>query len=327
MRADSSSVAESVPRTENKARLLACVDQSSTAPSVVGHAAQIAASLGLDLTLARVLEHAGHFGSPADPIDWQLQCQEHSAELAALSENQGGAKPSSQVLLTGDAADELIDWSTANGAALLALATRNDDQHRGIGSTALRVLEHGSASLLLIPPCSSKTPRYRRILVPIDGSPRAESVIPVASRIARHNDAELVLVHVIPTLAQGTGYPGHDLAVLQSQIERQHRRGARAHLDRLRVRAQGDGIAVRSVTLGPADPRHTVCGLAREEEIDLVVMSSHGATGLNDIPCGSVAEYLATHCSMPVLMVRPSLVTGFADDDPGSGDQTVFRFG
>lgn len=318
---------ENAPHAAKKARLLACVDQSSIARSVATHAAAIANSLGLEMTLARVIDDGGPMAPPVDPIDWQMRRQEHRAQLSALVDGVGGEKQASGVLLTGEPADELIDWCKANGTTLLALAMRNDPGPHGIGSTALRILQDGSVSLFLVPPFADHALRYRRILIPLDGSQRAESVIPVARRIARDHGAELVLVHVVPPLRSGAAFQAPHLSALHSEVERQHSRGAREHLERLCQRAHESGLQVRSVMLGPADPRRTVCQFARDQQIDLVVMSSHGATALGDVPCGSVAEYLASHCNMPVLMVRPSLVTGFAGDGCDKDGQSVFHFG
>lgn len=308
-------------------RMLACVDNTPIAHLVAAHAVSIARSLGLELTLARVLREGGRSVRPVDPIEWQLQRQENRSQLRDLTAEFVDTRRPCEALLSGDPGEELIDWCDANGATMLALGTRNRTGHRAMGSTMLRLLEHGSMSLLLVPQQARKTSKYRRILVPIDGSSRAESVIPVARIIARAHGAELLLMHVVPPVHSPSGTQTAQATNLHSEIERQNARGARDHLEQLRLRAQDGGIAVRSEVRGPADPRHAICQFVEERDIDLVVMSSHGATALNDVPCGSVAEYLATHSTVPVVMVRPNLVTGFGGDAIESNGQSVFRFG
>ncbi|MBO6767457.1 MAG: universal stress protein [Erythrobacter sp.] len=326
-RAISEELRENTPHAAKGPRLLACVDETPMARAVTIHAGAVARSLGLEMTLARVIEEGGRYGAPVDPIEWQLRRQEHHSQLRKLAEDANGPRQPAAVLLSGDAGDELIDWSETHGTTLLALATRNDSGRHALGSTVLRLLEHGSASLLLVPPQARVAPTYRRILVPVDGSPRAESVIPVALIIARAHGAELILVHVVPPVRRLSGFRAGQAQDLHSEIERQNARGAREHLEQLRLRAQEVGLVVHSTLLGPAEPRQATCQFAREKDVDLVVMSSHGATALSDVPCGSVAEYLATHCTMPVLMVRPNLVTGFCGDDLEPDGQSVFRFG
>ncbi len=309
--------------------LLACVDETPCASKVGSHSVAIARSLALDVVLARVLPEALHSSLPTDPIAWQLHQHSQRKALQQLADEVGAASDAGGILLSGDdPADELIDWARANGAALLALATNCDQDRKGLGSTALHILEQGSVSLLLVPPKEQQTPvRYKRIVVPIDGSPRSESVLPVARRIARTHHAELVLCHVVPRLSGLTSFGTGHSSELRAEIERQNERSARSSLEQLRLRAMEDGIDVHVKMLGPDDPRHALCRMTQELEADLVVISSHGATALSDVPCGSVAEYLASHCAMPVLMVRPNLVTGLPDDVYDGDGQSAFRFG
>ncbi len=94
----------------------------------------------------------------------------------------------------------------------------------------------------------------------------------------------------------------------------------------MRAHTLDDGLDVRIVITGPGDPRVLLHRLAIEQQVDLVVLSSHGRTGLDDVPCGSVAEYLAIHAPTPVLVVRPNLVCGFGSDFASSPVMSAFRF-
>lgn len=324
--------AEQFERNERTAkvrpRLLACLDETPYAKNVGAHAVAIAGSLALEVVLARVLPESRSSGIPADPIAWQLRQHSHRKALQELANEVGVSPDTAEVLLTGEPADELIDWADTNGAALMALATHRNCNRTGLGSTALHILDHGTVSLLLVPPRHEQpVARYKRIVVPIDGSARAESVLPVALRIARTHNSQLVLCHVVPRLSGLNAFSLGSSSELSAEIERQNERHARESLEQLRLRAMEDGIDVQVRMLGPDDPRHALCRMSHELEADLVIISSHGATALSDIPCGSVAEYLASHCPMPVLMVRPNLVTGLRQDTCDSEGQSVFRFG
>ena len=308
-------------------RLIACVDETSTAQRVVAHAAEMAKNVGMELRIVRVVEDEPVGTSPVDPIEWKIRTQEHRRHLQELARDNGADPMKAGVLLHGDPPAELIDWSAANGGALLALSTQSGAHKFGLGPTALRILEHGTASLFLIPKTANETATCKRVLVPIDGSTRADSVIPFALRIARATGAELILAHVLSKPSRQAGFGPASAPHLHAQIEQEIAARAREHLEQLRIHCADDGLSVRSLVLGPADPRHATCEFATKNHVDLVVMSSHGATALNDVPCGSVAEYLASHCTMPVLMVRPNLVAGFQADNFGLDGQSVFRFG
>lgn len=314
-------------RSENKVpRLVACVDDGEQANAISEHALAIACSLGLEVTFARVIEAPGHFSSPADPIEWQLRRRAQHETLSKFADQDEVEVRANSVLLAGAPAEEISDWAQGHGATLLAIGRRRSDTTRGLGSTAQALLDRADHSLLLVPPGPPRKGGYRRIMVPIDGSTRADSVLPIARRIARTHAADLMLVHIVPRLeVVGASRVPH-LEQLRSQIDVHNKRNAVQHLDELRRRSIEDGVDVRTITRGPGDPRSMLRELAIEEEADLIVMASHGNTGLDDVPCGSVAEYLAGHSPVPLLIVRPNIRCSFGREPTSCRNASVFRF-
>lgn len=194
-------------RSENKVpRLVACVDDGEQANAISEHALAIACSLGLEVTFARVIEAPGHFSSPADPIEWQLRRRAQHENLSKFADQDEVEVRANSVLLAGAPAEEISDWAQGHGATLLAIGRRRSDTTRGLGSTAQALLDRADHSLLLVPPGPPRKGGYRRIMVPIDGSTRADSVLPIARRIARTHAADLMLVHIVPRL-EVVGHP------------------------------------------------------------------------------------------------------------------------
>lgn len=308
-------------------RVLACVDDASSASAVAAHSLAVASSLGLEVTLGRVVESQDRFHSPADPIEWQLRNRRLRRDLERMAEECGLTSRQGSVLLVGKPAEEFSSWARQNGATLLAVASRDAREKAGLGSTAQRLLDRGDASLLLVPPMPvSGKVRYRHIMVPIDGSARAESVLPVAQRIARAHGSELMLVHVVPRVEiMDVAHTPH-VRQLRQEIDGHNLRRARMHLDALRTRVQGAGLKARIITSGPADARSELRHIANHEDVDLVVMSSHGWTGLREVSCGSVTQYFALNCSAPLLIVRPNLVCGSRQERRSSRDAAAFNF-
>jgi nucleotide-binding universal stress UspA family protein len=146
--------------------------------------------------------------------------------------------------------------------------------------------------------------RYARILVPLDGSPRAESALPVAVEIARAHDALLILAHVVPRpeLVCATPPAPEDLELERRVIER-NERVALEYLDRLRTGLAASGLTVRPLLLHDG-VRTRLVRAAEQERADLVVMSAHGRNGRTDAPCGSVAAHLVDHLKAPLLLLR-----------------------
>jgi len=307
-------------------RLVACVDDGEQANAVSAQALAIACSLGLDVTFARVIEAPGHFASPADPIEWKLRRQAQSENLRKFADQDEAEVLANSVLLAGAPADELSDWAQEHGATMLGMGRRRNDNGKGLGSTSQALLESAEHSLLLVPPGTSGKVCYNRIMVPIDGSDRADSVLPIARRIARTHAADLVLVHIVPTLEVVGADHEPQVEQLRAQIDRYNKRNGSQHLEELRQRSVEDGVEVKTITCGPGDPRAMLRDLAVEEEADLIVMASHGNTGLEDVACGSVAEYLAGHSPVPLLIVRPNIRCSFGPEPVSCRNASVFRF-
>ncbi len=327
--------------SKDEPRLLACIDDFDGVHSLAPHALAVACSLGLKVTFARVIELRHHFSSPADPITWHArQCAERENLRQLVSgqtqePEEGGALAASQpdtgqtidsVLLAGNAGEELADWSKTHETSVIAMHRRDSHSGPGLGATAQALMNDGMTSLLLMPPKSLGDATYRRILVPIDGSARAESVMPLARRIARTHHATLILVHVVSEAEDGLQTDEPMLPCLGSELEASCEPGARANLETLRCRSVEDGVPVSIMTVGPADARTELCRIIREQRADMVVMSSHGCTGLEDVPCGSVTDYVAGHSDVPVLIVRPNIECRFGPEPATCAVPSAFRF-
>lgn len=295
--------------------VMACVDGSPAGPLVFAHARAISNCLDSPLTLAQVVEVRKSSRTPKDPFEWQIICSESRAHLHHVVDFEDtSGEPVEEVLLHGVVGDEINRWATANQASLLVFATHKPGRSRThmLGSTARRLLETSERSILLVPPeASTQTDiRYRRLLVPLDGSRRAENVLPVAVRIARQNDADIVLVHVVPTPEIFDSGPDDELSRdLCAKIHDAGEQMARHYLETLRYRLSNEKVRVKVIIAGEGDPRVNLRQIAGEQDADLIVMSAHGHTGLVDQPCGSVTDYLANHLSIPLLIVRD----GFAE--------------
>ena len=313
-------------RASASGRVLACLDDSAFGETVLQHALSVARGLDLSVAAARVIETAHEFNRPADPIEWQMRRREGRRRLDHLvGARAAGAAGIESVLLAGAPADELTAWAKDHEITLMALGTheRSADE-AGLGATAQKVLERAPASLLLVPMSRRFRPKlpYQRLLVPLDGSPRAESVLPIAVRIARAHGAELILAHAVPAFAiAGFGSSGQ-AGELCSQLARQNEAGAREYLDGFQTQLWKERLPVRSIVASNGDPRTKLRQLAIDQHVDLIVVASHGRSGMADVPCGSVTEYLATHAPAPLLIVRPNFAHVFSEK-PGAGSDDI----
>lgn len=143
---------------------------------------------------------------------------------------------------------------------------------------------------------------FQRILIPLDGSLRAEQAIPVAARLAHASHGSVILMRAVsesggiwPSMA-GRADPVQQ--ALASELDEAER-----YLAEIAVSCELEGIPVESVIqLGPAVP--SILEVAQASLTDLIVMCSHSYTGLTRRIMGSVAEKLAREASVPLLVLR-----------------------
>jgi nucleotide-binding universal stress UspA family protein len=144
--------------------------------------------------------------------------------------------------------------------------------------------------------------RIRRILHPSDFSRASGAAFARAVAMAKTNRAELVLTHVlspvIPMVSDGYVSPK-----IYEEIEASQHAGAQKQLDRLAQKAKAAGVRTRTLLLeGMAAEQITRA--ARSRRADLVVIGTHGRTGLAKFFLGSVAGRVVSTASFPVLTVR-----------------------
>ena len=144
--------------------------------------------------------------------------------------------------------------------------------------------------------------RIRRILHATDFSGASKRALNTAVDFARHHKAELLLVHV---LVPNVAYPADSMAdpVFYVEIEKTTRRQAAAHLEKLVKQTQKARLKVKGLLLrGTAHEQ--IVRAARNRRADLIVIGTHGRTGLKRLLMGSVAGRVVSEATAPVLIVR-----------------------
>jgi nucleotide-binding universal stress UspA family protein len=184
-----------------------------------------------------------------------------------------------------------------------------------LGSTAQQVLAAAQGSVLIARAMAEGDSVVcpKRILVPLDGSVRAESVLPAALRLGSEHGAELLLVYVVhePATTAVLCAP-EDIAVAENLATRLAISGKR-YLDGLCDQLVREGASARAVVLRSKDERQTLLELSVKERSDLIVLSAHGSTCNASLNFGSVTATLLTHSKIPLLVfqdLRESVVKG-----------------
>jgi nucleotide-binding universal stress UspA family protein len=152
--------------------------------------------------------------------------------------------------------------------------------------------------------------KFKRILVPLDGSPLAKRALPVALALAQKFESQIILLRVldIPVPTPPTSHPEVMIGWVREARQHAHQE-ALSYLETVQGELDQQGVKTRTLLRDTA-PAEDILDVAGAENIDLIVMSSHGRSGLTRWTFGSVAEKVARHSPCPVLLIRQKSETG-----------------
>ena len=143
---------------------------------------------------------------------------------------------------------------------------------------------------------------FQRIVVPLDGSRRAERAIPVAARIARASGGSVVLLRVVSIATEPWPTMVSQPTMRQQAMDAELTE-AETYLSEVATRPKLDHLPTETVALSGSTPS-TILDVAHSCQADLIVLCSHGYTGMTRWVLGSVAEKVARHVGVPVLILR-----------------------
>ena len=142
---------------------------------------------------------------------------------------------------------------------------------------------------------------YKTILVPLDGSKRAEAILSHIEELSKLYNARVIFLQVVepPPLIVG---PEGDIALHQQEIERWEKQ-AKSYLSALEGEFQEKGIKTKKhIIHGPVID--AIIKVAEQEGADLIALASHGRTGLSKVFYGSVAAGVLHRIDRPLLLIR-----------------------
>lgn len=143
---------------------------------------------------------------------------------------------------------------------------------------------------------------YKKILVPLDGSPIAEAVLPHAEALAKAESAELIILRV-PNIPAGE-YIALD-PLVASTIRKDIREEAAKYVTKTVDALKKDNIKVTGITKEGSVP-DIILEVAEETHADMIAMSTHGRTGVKRWLMGSVADKIIHHTHIPVMLIHPN---------------------
>jgi nucleotide-binding universal stress UspA family protein len=144
----------------------------------------------------------------------------------------------------------------------------------------------------------------RIILLPTDFSECASHAVPVAADLARQMGARILCLHVVEPVVPAVGWTPVAEPLPIADISEQLEESAERELPKVAACEECEGLEVEEL-IAHGEAASEIVRVARERGADLIVISSHGRTGLGRILFGSTAESVVRHAHCPVLVVKP----------------------
>jgi nucleotide-binding universal stress UspA family protein len=288
--------------------ILVPLDGSRLAECVLPHAVAVARAFGARITVLHVMQ-SGRSRS-TDPLGWHVRKVEAQAYLKqVVGRLQKVGLSVDDVFLEGQAAERVVKFAHEEHVDLIILSShgRSGLSMWNISSVVQKIILRAYTSTMIVRAYRPgekdlEGVHYRRLLLPLDGSQRAECVLPLAVTLAHSHESQLLLARVVRKPEFPHRFPlTREEMELRDQVVERNRREASRHLEELHSQLKVDA---QTRLLVSDDAPAALHRLVEEEEIDLVLLSAHGYTGTPRWPYGSMALNFITFGTTPLLMVQ-----------------------
>jgi len=298
-------------------RILVPLDGSESAQLALPYAEKLAGRLGSRITFIYVIESADDKQYQMHQLDLQKIVEATKSGIEVYLDERGGKEVKvDAVILTGNPAEEIVNYSDKENIGLIVMSThgRSGIKRWAMGSVADKVLRATAKPLALIrgrraEPGASEKGMLNKILATLDGSKQSEAVIPYVEELASKLKTEVIVLQVVAPDYHIYTAGGPEYGVYSEQQIDSARAFARDYLERIVASLKEKGIAAMS---------HVMSGTATDEiikfadasDIGLVAMITHGRSGVSRWALGSVAERVLRAGNAPLLLIRaPGAIT------------------
>jgi len=310
-------------------RILVPLDGSPRAELILSQIARILRRDDAEVLLLRVVDIPEAVGRISLAILRQKEREEAQQYLHDIILRFGDkAEKIHARVAEGWTAEVILETARTEGATMIAMTThgRTGLARCALGSIAEKVARASNVPVLLVrsfrrsakgdlePLVPAELP-FRRILVPVDGSPTSMSAIGAAEKFAHLYESEILVLHVVPPyMPPGAMLPGMEAAIPFTRPEP-------LASDEDPVTAQAadrfrhSGLQASRLTV-EGEPASEILELSINRSADLIALGTHGRSGLQRWALGSVAERVLRSTEVPLLLVRTPTATKAAKKRP-----------
>ncbi len=295
--------------------ILVPLDGSYLGECVLPHVETIAHAFHAKVVFLRVLDkkQATEKAQLFDLVNWQINKTKAKMYLEKVASRfQESGLQIETVILEGLVAESINEYALKRRIKLIILSShgRSGLSQWGISSVTQKIILSAPASILLIRAHQSAVSKpierqYPRILVPLDGSRRAENVLPMITPLARLHQSQIHMVQVVkkPEMARQMPFT-HEETELSDRILASNQDEATRYLDQMRFHSHLKGIDIQIHIMVNENAATALHGIVDQEHIDMVALSAHGYSGNNQWPYGSIVNNFIQYGKVPLLIVQ-----------------------
>ena len=305
-------------------RILCPVDFSDASQFALAPAVTLATEFGAELVLAHVLDYPyPHVGPVVQGFDIEdyYSAMERTAEEQLQDLVDDDARKFATVravVRRGSAFREILRLAEEEMPDMLVLPThaRTGLDHVLWGSVAEKIVRMAPCPVMTVSPRQQQPKAFgaQRVLLATDFSKGSEHALETAVSLARHYRAELILVHVVTVWDYDPANPDWRFPPLPADHVNEIELQGKQRLEDRGADVATDGLRVKTLLVRGFDPGLEIVRTADEEGADVIVMSTHGRTGVSHLVIGSTAEKVVRYASCPVLTVKRDAASALLDD-------------
>lgn len=322
----------------NLKRILVPTDFSNASVSAYIHAQALAQKYGAKVDLIHVVPVLQYFTESFSKLEFPLSLKEEDLypHLKDGAQHQmqdllddyfhDNNKGEPVVMIHRKPSKAIVEFSRENGYDLIVLASRGKHNSKIRGGVTEDIIRHSHIPVYAVD-SRIRDEQLKRILVPTDTSSISFACMPLALTLADAYDSELILFHVLElygTLSENISqknYESKELNIYYSLIDSLKnylweiddanitiKRGEKNYADEIIIT---DGTSqkvfpLKTVIRRGVSAHYEIENYAREDHIDVIVMTTHGYTGLAHFFMGSTAENVIRYTDIPVVTLKPT---------------------
>ena len=306
-------------------RMLVPLDGSELAEAVCVYAKELAGRLGMEVVLLHVSNPAAQGLLPMERAYIEHVAESMSKDIRDVQVESAKGIETRPVKVTGElvvgySADEILNYAEKKSIDLILLAShgRSGLKRWAVGSVAGKVMSATKIPVWLVKEPDPGEPGYdrwpkRTLIVPLDGSELAEAVLPHVELLAKQRGdvpTDIVLLRISELVSVPTYYTPDVSGVtlnwgnfIQQETARR-KQAAIEYLATIEEQMKKKNINVRSEVI-EGQPNEDIVDFANKTPFSMIIMATHGRSGLSRLVYGSAAANILHGVTRPMFMIKP----------------------